>query len=70
MEIIDTHPDTCFVCNKHFKQYRLLKMNKEVGLREVDIKTAHISCNKLVRKRQKLLDDLLEVEYDLFAKRC
>jgi hypothetical protein len=69
MEIIESRPDTCFVCNKHFKQYRLLKMNKEVGLREVDLKTSHTSCRNLIKKREKLLQALLEVDYDLFARR-
>lgn len=69
MEIYEDRDDTCFVCHKHFKPYRLLKMNKEVGLREVEIKTAHSSCSKLVKRRTKLLDELLEIDYDLFAKR-
>lgn len=68
MEIYENRPDTCFVCNKHFKEYRLLKMNKEVGMKEVELRTAHTGCSKLVKRRQKLLDDLVEVEYDLFAK--
>jgi hypothetical protein len=68
MEIVDIHPGCCFVCNKHFKHYKLTKLNKSVGLKEVDLITSHASCRNLIKKRDKLYKDLLEVEYDLFAK--
>lgn len=69
MEILPTSPNCCYVCNKDFINFRLLKMNNDIGLKEVEIITAHTSCRNLIKKRQKLLDNLLEVDYNLFAKR-
>jgi hypothetical protein len=69
MEIID-RPDCCFVCNKYFKHYKLTKLNKSVGLKEVDLITSHATCRNLIKKRDKLYQDLLEVEYDIFARLC
>lgn len=36
--------------------------------REIEIVTAHRQCRRLIKKRDKLLSDLVEVEYDIFAK--
>lgn len=68
MEVIESRPDCCFICNKHFKHYKLTKLNKSVGLKQVDLITSHATCRNLIRKRDKLLQELVEVEYDIFAK--
>lgn len=68
--IYETIPDTCFVCDKHFKHYNYCKINEDYGLMEVDIRTAHSSCNKLMKRRQEILDELLEIDYDIFMKSC
>lgn len=68
MELRDYPSNNCYICNKHFKHYTRSRFNKEVGLREVDLITSHLRCSKLIKKRDKLLADLVEVEYDIFAR--
>jgi hypothetical protein len=68
--IYETLPDKCFVCDKHFKHYNWYTVSKDYNMLEVDIRTAHSSCNKLMKRRQLLLDELLEIDYDLFMKSC
>ncbi len=68
MEILETPTDCCYVCYKHFKPYRLHKKNDDYGMIEVDIITAHTGCRKLIRKRNKLTNEILEIDYDIFMK--
>jgi len=68
MDIIDRPPNTCFICEKDFKHYQVLKFNKNIGLKEVDLVTSHTRCRNLIKKRNKLLQDLVEVDYDIFAR--
>ena len=62
--------DTCYICSKYFKHQRTSKINKSLGIKEVEIITSHSACRKLVKKREKLLGMLLEVEYDIFMLSC
>jgi hypothetical protein len=68
MDIIEGRPNTCFICQKDFKHYQILKFNKKIGLKEVDLVTSHTCCSNLIKKRNKLLQDLVEVDYDIFAR--
>ena len=53
----------CIVCDKHFKHYTI--KNK---FEELDFRTGHTGCFNLIKKRDKLKADLLDVEYSLFCK--
>ena len=68
MDILATRPDTCYICNQHFKHYRKSHFDKKILLHEVELVTSHTACRNLIKKRDKLLQDLVEVEYDIFAK--
>ena len=79
LEIFPQNGNTCFICSQYFKhQVRLkpvkpnvqgtkrLSPNEDIKL--VEIVTAHRQCRRLIKKRDKLLQELVEVEYDIFAK--
>ena len=68
MKVLDLPEDCCYVCHKHFKTYKRTKLDEDVGMIELDIISTHTSCRNLVKKREKLMKDLLEVEYDIFMK--
>ena len=68
LKINDLDNSKCIVCDRRFKHYKLLTMNKQLGIQEVELRTAHAGCFNLIKKRDKLKADLLNVEYDLFCK--
>ncbi len=47
LKINDLDNSKCLVCNKNFKHYKLLTMNKELSIQEVEIRTAHTGCFNL-----------------------
>jgi hypothetical protein len=69
MEIINLPAECCYVCDKHFKTYKRTKLDESVGMIELDIITTHTSCRKLMKKRDKLVNELLEIEYTIFMKK-
>ena len=56
----------CIVCDKHFKHYTFKK--QEESMERLEFRTGHTGCFNLIKKRDKLKADLLNVEYDLFCK--
>jgi len=62
--------DKCTICNKDFK-YTFTKWRfpeTPEGLYEVKMKTEHLACRSLVRKIDKLKDEILNLEFELFRK--
>lgn len=68
MKVLDLPDDCCYICQKHFKTYKRTTLDESVGMIELDIISTHTSCRKLMKKREKLINDLLEIEYDIFMK--
>lgn len=66
LKITDLDNSKCIVCDKHFKHYNIKTFCD--GIERVEFRTAHTSCFNLIKKRDKLKADLLDVEYDLFCK--
>lgn len=59
--------DTCFICNKKFvKSYKIIK-DIDYNLIEIDIITSHTRCRILMDKRRKLINQLLDVNFQLFC---
>ena len=61
----------CTVCNKDFKysftRWRFPETPE--GLYEVRMKTEHPACLALVRKIDRLKDEILNLEFELFRKK-
>lgn len=57
----------CFICNKKF--VKPFKVGKKVGdgIQEIEIITSHARCRNLVQKREKLIKQLVEIDFDLFC---
>lgn len=70
MEIFESRPNTCYICTQHFIHYEKVKPcpKRDFPPKEIEIITAHPACRRLIKKRDKLLNDLVEIEYDIFAK--
>ena len=68
MEIINMPDDVCYICLGHFKTKTIHKVSEDYGMVEVELLTSHKSCLKLTNKREKLKNQLLEIEYDIFMK--
>jgi hypothetical protein len=70
---IDPTDNICNVCGKpfkHFKRYYLEnEMTMKQGIKCVDIITAHAGCRSLLSKIQKLKDEIIELEFELYCKR-
>ena len=65
----DENLNKCILCRKPFKHYNFITkspLHKE--LKEVEIVLAHACCRNLLKKRDKLNQALLDVEYDIFNK--
>ena len=61
----------CSICNKDFK-YRFPRWrftDTPEGLWEVKMKTEHPACLSIVRKIDKLKDEILDLEFELFRKK-
>lgn len=57
----------CFVCQKKFvKPFRVVK-KLEGNIEEIEVVTAHTKCRTLLKKKEKLMKDLLDVEFDLYC---
>ena len=68
MQIIETPRDICYLCGNDFKHYKVIKTSKDYGMKEIEFVTEHKSCRKLIKKRNKLMADLLDVDYDIYIK--
>lgn len=58
----------CTLCFKPFKHRKRYWINPDtpVGLKEVELITAHLKCRCLEKKRNDLLDQLSDVEAKIF----
>jgi len=59
--------EKCFLCHKHFIPYGYKNIDAS-GNEYLDIKRGHISCLKLIEKKNKIKDDLLNTEFLIFSK--
>ena len=58
----------CAICRKRLKGRRTLFIHDE-GLHEIEIKTTHNKCEKLILSREKTAARLLDIDYQLFVLR-
>lgn len=69
--IVIGETNKCTVCNKDFKysftRWRFPETPE--GLYEVRMKTEHPACLALVRKIDRLKDEILNLEFELFRKK-
>lgn len=66
LKIGDELINKCRVCGKGFS--RIYNFKSCDDLEELDIKDAHKGCDKLAKKREKLKQQLRDVEYEVFAR--
>lgn len=64
----DDNENKCILCGKHFKLYNFIKKSQTTEMKEVEIVLAHAGCRNLIKKREKLNQALLDVEYDIYNK--
>jgi len=64
----DENQNKCILCSRPFKHYNFIKKSQTTELKEVEIVLAHACCRNLLKKRDKLNQALLDVEYDIFNK--
>lgn len=64
----DENQNKCILCSKPFKHYNFIKKSQEGGLKEIEIVLAHATCRNLIKKRDKLNQALLDVEYDIYTR--
>ena len=64
----DENQNKCVLCSMPFKHYNLIKKTQMSELKEVEVVLAHASCRNLLKKRDKLKEALLDVEYDIYMK--
>lgn len=69
--IVIGEANKCTICNKDFKysfpRWRFPETPE--GLYEVRMKTEHPACLALVRKMDRLKDEMLNLEFELFRKK-
>ena len=58
----------CSICRKRMKGHRTLFIH-DGGLQEIEIKTTHNKCDKLMSMRDKMSARLLDIDYELFVLR-
>jgi len=69
--IIICGQNECSICGKEFK-YRFPRwrfLDTPEGLYEVKFKTEHPACLSLLRKIERLKNEILDLEFDLFRKK-
>lgn len=61
----------CAICNKPYKyQFQKWKfLGTPEGLIEIRMKCEHPSCRNLIRKIDRLKDEILDLEFELFRKK-
>ena len=61
----------CSICRKIIKNYKktFTISSDEESLQEIEIKTTHTKCDKLVSRKNKIEERLLEIDYQLFVLR-
>ena len=59
----------CSVCNRIMPTKREVHSRDYEGLMEVQVKTSHSRCNKLLDRRRRLTEQLLDLEYIFFVMR-
>jgi hypothetical protein len=57
----------CCLCGKHFIPYGFKNIDAS-GVEYLDVKRGHISCLKLIEKKDKIKDALLNTEFLIFSK--
>jgi hypothetical protein len=70
-KIVIGDTDKCSICGKDFK-YRFLKWRfpeTPEGLWEIKMKTEHPECVSKVRKINRLKNEILDLEFELFRKK-
>ena len=69
--IIICGENECSICGKPFKysfpRWRFLDTPE--GLYEVKFKTEHPACNMLLKKIERLKNEILNLEFELFRKK-
>ena len=66
IKIHDLDNSKCIVFDKYFKHFTVKKKVDELD--QLEFRTGHTGCFNLIKKRDKLKADLLDVEYSLFCK--
>ena len=71
IQIHELLPDgICSICRKIIRNYKktFIAIENE-NLQEIEIKTTHAKCDKLVSRKNKIEERLLEIDYELFVLR-
>ena len=64
---VEDFNNKCFTCGKMFRKYRVCKKGPS-GLTEVDLIIDCITCRNLIKRREKLKQSLIEIDYDIFMR--
>ena len=64
----DENQNKCILCSRPFKHYNFIKKTQISELKEVEIVLAHAGCRNLIKKKDKLNEALLNVEYEIYNK--
>jgi hypothetical protein len=65
--VIEDSRDKCLLCNEGFNWKTKYVTKGELSLCE--LVTSHKKCENLLKKKQKLQDALMEVEYQIWNKK-
>jgi sarcosine oxidase delta subunit len=66
--IIADYAEKCTLCGKKFKHFMYIHQDDK-GLEEVEIITNDASCRNLLAKRDKLRNEIFNIEFDIIRKR-
>lgn len=60
--------ELCIICGKDFKHRKIyLKTLEHPDLYECKMTLSHKRCENLIKKREKLKEQMLNIEYELFC---
>lgn len=66
--IADYAAEKCTLCGKKFKHFMFIHQDDK-GLEEVEIITNDAGCRNLLAKRDRLRNDIFNIEFDILRKR-
>ena len=66
----DLDETKCFTCGKAWKHYKRYFPPADGKPKEVEFIVSHAGCRSLERKIREKKEELLNLEYELFCKKC
>ena len=66
--IIADYAEKCTLCGKKFKHFMFIHQDDK-GLEEVEIITNDAGCRNLLAKRDRLRNEIFNIEFDILRKR-